>query len=461
MNRLVLFLAGSLVLHGLAACNWRYCAGNPDDDCRKSWDANTGPELCKGNSDCRAPTGVCDLQATMMCVQCTTSQAAACSGVTPVCDLEVMMCVQCTTSQAGACSGATPLCISNQCQKCTAHAQCSASNVCLPDGSCADAEQVAYVAMSGSGSACTKTSPCGTLDAGLKKHKPFVKFASGTVADTSATTIDGQAVTIFADQGARLSRTSAGVILQVQNDGADVQIFDLEIAGATGLGNAAIAVSNPNGGTPKLALTRVTVDGNQGLGVSATAGTLTLSRSIVSGNDSGGISVSGPSSIFDISESFIIHNGRATNQPSVVGGAALATVAAGSRFEWNTVAFNESDGSLFRGGVSCTVALATATGNLIYHNTEPDGSGGIKTDATTQNNSAGCQYGNTIAIATDPGNLGFRSPLVMPFDFRLTSMSPRTVIDAGGLCSGQDFDGQSRPIGAACDLGADEYQPAP
>jgi hypothetical protein len=293
----------------------------------------------------------------------------------------------------------------------------------------------------------------------VKANKPTVKIAAGTVADTKTTTIDGKAVTILADPGAQLGRANAGVILQVQNDGAGVKIFDLEVTGGTGPANAAISI--PNGGAPKLTLTRVTVDGNQGVGISAAAGTLTVLQSTIINNAGGGISVTGATSIFDISESFIVRNGGATNQPSLIGGAALTTVTAGSRFEWNTVAFNESDGSTFRGGVSCNVSLATAAGNLIYHNTEPDGAGGVKTDATTQRNAVGCQYGNTLAVATDPGNLGFKSPLVMPFDFHLSSTSPATVVNAAGACSGNDFDGQARPIGGACDFGADEYSPGP
>src|SRR5436190_11110239 len=100
----------------VASCsNHHYCAGNPLDDCRLMWDARIeidAANTCSGNTDCNAPTTVCDLSATMMCVQCTTSD--------------------------NPCPSAMPLCIANQCQKCTAHTQCTASNVCLPDGSCAD-----------------------------------------------------------------------------------------------------------------------------------------------------------------------------------------------------------------------------------------------------------------------------------------------------------------------------------
>src|SRR6185436_17027724 len=194
--------------------------------------------------------GVCDLNGTKMCVQC----------------LEDTFCATATPDK--------PLCKNRTCAICTKHAEC-ASNVCLPDGRCADETMVAYVAEGGSGSDCAKATPCGTLAAGILKMRPLVKVASGTLSDMDVTTIDGT-VKIFADGGAKLDRTRDGVILEVR-DSADVQIFDLQISGATGSTSGA-AVSLPNGGAPKLTLTRVKIEGNQGVGLKVDAGTLIMSR---------------------------------------------------------------------------------------------------------------------------------------------------------------------------------------
>src|SRR5690606_34580854 len=125
----------------------------------------------------------------------------------------------------------------------------------------------------------------------------------------------------------------------------------------------------------------------------------------------------------------------------------------------NTVAFNQSSGAVYRGGVSCTGAMVTANGNLIYRNSEADGAGGFKTDSSTQHNTPGCQFGNSLAVAMDAANLGFKSPASVPFDFHLTAASPSTVVDAGGACTGVDVDGDMRPFGTACDIGADELRP--
>jgi hypothetical protein len=53
----------------------------------------------------------------------------------------------------------------------------------------------------------------------------------------------------------------------------------------------------------------------------------------------------------------------------------------------------------------------------------------------------------------------FAHPNGPPFDYHLTAASPSTIVDAAGSCTGTDFDGDARPVGAACDLGADERKP--
>lgn len=458
--------------------NEKFCRANTGDpQCRQAYpdaapDVPDAPPTCTASSECAPPTGVCDLAGSRLCVACTLAE--------------------------NPCSGATPACVSNQCAKCTEHAQCSTSNVCLPDGTCADPalDQVAYVRAGETGKMCTQAAPCGTLDDALKINKLYVKMESGTVADNKITSIDGKTVTIFAEHDASLGRTGPGVILEIRNN-ADVTIYDLKITGATG------AVTDPaisilNGGAPKLSLTRVTVDGNQGVGISATAGTLTISQTTVSDNTGGGISASGGTLMvsqstislnagggisttggtlsvsrsnitanpkggisvgaggasFDITNNFITYNGTAGGLgASQVGGASLLPNTAGSRFERNTVALNQSDGSIFSGGVTCTGLMVSALGNIAYGNIE-----GASTTDLTQLRGA-CHFGNTLARGAIAGDLGFKSPRAGTFDFHLTPASPALVVDAAGACTGLDFDGDTRPSGAACDLGADELTP--
>ncbi len=406
---------------------------------------------CRGDQDCEGATPVCDLDGTRACVQCTTSKPAACVSTTPVCNAD------------------------NTCRRCSDHADC-ASRVCLPDGSCATEASVAYVAPGGSSSECSLAAPCPTLDAALKRTLPFVKVAAGLVKDNKTTTIDGQAVTIFADRGATLDRDGDGPILQIQSDGADVKIFDLVIKGATGGAGGDGIDLTPNGGSPKLSITRVTIGDNQGLGLSASGGSLAITQSTVSGNDGGGVSVSGGSltlsqstisenrgggvsatgtnTTFDITNNIVTYNGVATGSGATqVGGLSLLPNTLGSRFERNTVAFNKCNGAIFRGGVTCVGEMVSALGNIVYGNTE----GAVTSNGTQLSGS--CVFGNSLALGSVAGDLGFKSPVTDPLDFHLTANSPASVVDAAGPCAGTDFDGDARPVGNACDLGADERKP--
>ncbi|MBA3540132.1 MAG: right-handed parallel beta-helix repeat-containing protein, partial [Deltaproteobacteria bacterium] len=200
----------------------------------------------------------------------------------------------------------------------------------MPDGSCAAETDVAYVTVAGTGTTCTKVAPCGTLDNGIKANKSVVKIASGLIKDNKTTPIDAKAVTILADLGAKLDRDGDGAILNVSSSGADVKIYDLEITGASGVAGANGIDLSPNGGMPKMTLTRVKVYGNQGVGISASGGFLTVSQSTISSNVGGGIYVGGSGATFNITNNFIFRNGDQDN--GVYGGINIAVAsAAGSR----------------------------------------------------------------------------------------------------------------------------------
>jgi hypothetical protein len=398
-----------------------YCPGAPRNNCLELDASNA----CASNQDCSGATAVCDVAGSQMCVQCTPSD--------------------------NPCTAAAPVCMANQCQKCTQHAQCATtSNVCSPEGVCEISEQVAYIQAGGTGKPnCTKDAPCGTLAEGLNTGRPIVKLATGTVADNKTTTIDGIAVTILADPGAKLDRTNDGVILEIKNSGADAKVYDLAITGGTGMATDP-AISISSGGAPKLSLTRVTVGGNQGLGISATAGALTISQSTISGNTGGGIAISGAQ--FDITNSFIVSNGGVS---SPFGGVSLAQIGNGARkFEFNTVSNNGGvDGSVI--GVVCSLVTQpiVLSNNIVYANQI----GGTRTQvggamcSWTYSNIGPDMIAGTGNISADPL---FVNPTQGNFHIPATSPA-RDVADPAATIA-VDFDGDARPQATRRDMGADE-----
>jgi hypothetical protein len=307
--------------------------GDNDLDCFDHPD-NTGcppPSTsgCTSDLQCPAPNGVCDTTKGM-CVPCTSAKATACVDTTPVCGSD------------------------DRCRACEAHDECP-SSACLPEGSCAIENQVAYVAPGGSGTTCGRDSPCGTLAAALGTGKPVIKMAVGLVKDTQTTTIDGRAVTIVAEPGAVLSRDGVGVVLEILGGGADVQIADLEITGQTGAFSSAIEIEiGANGGMPKLTLIRTLIEANQGDGISLFGGVLRAIQSTISLNQGDGIlSIGG---LLTVTQSMISENkfdGIFSN-----GGSLTVTQS--------TISANQVDGIGIGGGSLTVVTQSTISENQGY-----------------------------------------------------------------------------------------------
>ena len=475
----------------------QYCEQHPEtDECHQEYpDADT---KCRSNTSCMTPTSVCDLTGSMMCVQCVApDQTSACPGTTPACDVDHTCvqcvapdqlsactgptpacatdhtCVQCVApDQTSACTGSTPVCgpshtcvqciapdqtasctgiaplcgADQTCHPCTKHQDCSMSNACLPDGSCAQADQVAYVdPMLGSGNTCSKASPCKKVDDALKTSRPIVKL-TGMIDE--AVRINNQAVTLLAEPGTQLTRTGPGAILTI--DGSSVvQVVDLAIVNGSTI--TGVGISLPLGNTCALSLLRATVAGNTGGGISATGGSLTISRSTITGNTQHGISVSGGQ--FDISNCLIAGNGGPLTS---LGGVRFDQTSSGTRrFDFNTVTNNASaDGNVV--GVLCTAVAQSITfsNNIIYANQI----GGTRTQVGGTNcNWRFSDIGDAVA---GTGNLNV-DPLFVDSprsNFHLQSGSPvKDKADSSSTVN-VDIDGDTRPQGAGFDMGADEIK---
>ncbi len=142
--------------------------------------ANTGA--------CRAPTGVCHVEASR-CVQCNAN--SDCAGDTPICELSTRTCrrcmtdmdcggdtpacgpagrcVQCTPTSSNACRAPTSVCngMTNRCVQCTENAQCSGNTpvcdnnmcrACRGDMDCTGRAGTPACAMTGACVQCTPAS---------------------------------------------------------------------------------------------------------------------------------------------------------------------------------------------------------------------------------------------------------------------------------------------------------------
>jgi len=288
--------------------------------------------------------------------------------------------------------------------------------------------------------------PCTSVAKALATNRPYVKFI-GAIDEGATVTVDGHNVTFLAEPGAKLARTSNGIVLEVKGT-SKVTIYDLEISG--GSGAQGIGISMPPGNTAMLSIVRAKVIGNAGGGISASGGALNVSQSTISGNTGGGISVTGAGATFDITNNFIYRNGNNTNAST--GGVDIGVAAPGaSRLEFNTIVDNQAtSGSLNAGGVRCSATTFAAPNNIIVRNLV----GASTTDSNAQTLGS-CTYPTSTVASTVTG-LAFVRPDATPFDYHLTAGSSAIDQATTPTTVTFDVDGDARPQGVAPDIGADE-----
>lgn len=408
----------------------------------------------------------------------------------PVCDQPAGVCVQCTDGDRAACTGSTPACVENACAPCTEHAQCG-SNVCKPDGGCADPSEVAYASDRGTDNVdCTKERPCTRVSAALETLKPYVKL-SGTFYEPVNVNVS-RVVTMLADPGATLSGTrilTQDSTLQL-GSGSQVLIYDLEISGSqmangirTPVGNAILelhrvsVLNNQLSGismdTGSLRMVECRISGNKGSGVRSTTADVTIERSVFSANGGGvsiGVSMAPAASNstlltvkqsiflgngggirsfgtqFDITNNIIANNGD--QDENAIGGVALAAEGGTQRFEFNTVVNN-----LYHEGVRCTSSsgiMPVFPNNIVYGNSPRQISGCVWTYSNIGPgaDTPGIGNKNVDPLFVDPANGDYHLQAASLLE-NAADPSATTMID---------IDGDPRPQDVAPDIGADEIR---
>lgn len=371
-----------------------------------------------------------------------------CSVATPVCDTATKICVECTTSEASECTSTTPVCKADACVACTVNADCS-SSACLPDGSCGDDSNVAYVDPGGTdNTTCTKATPCTKVSKALATTRPYVNFHGST--DEAVTVNAGRHVTFLADPGAAITRSvGVGAIITVADDSTVLQIFDLTIRNApnnsSGFG---IAIQSASG-SPSILLQRATISNNPGGGVTTSSGTLTVKQSTIIGNAGGGISLSATS--FDLQNNVITNNGSGT---TVYGGILISQLGSGAHnLAFNTIANNVAQTGFTSGATFQLISAAvTFSNNIIYGNTSMQVAGTNVSNAYSDiGPDAAAGTGN---ISTDPQFVNAAQK-----NYHILSGSPCKDAADPAASLAVDIDGDARPQGLRSDIGADEYKP--
>jgi hypothetical protein len=418
-----------LLLFALAGCETRsakYCAANPDDPAcggmNQGSDSNTSS--C---GECTAPRPFCDPN--NECVQCITTPDCDATGTAPVCDQEV-------------------------CRGCTAHSEC-ASNACLPNGACGTDDDVAYVdpvmGVDGGNKDCNKATPCKSIAAAIAAKKPNIKL-TGVIDEPVAT---DKALTFISDPGTRLTASTGPAIFTVMGGAAaDVKVFDLAIGGDVTVATTDVTmlcVSMASMG--KLAMTNVQIAHCSLGGVTVAMGDLTMSRSHVFLNRGGGIYMLATANTFNISNTFVVHNGDAVT--GTVPGVWLTAASTPNTFDFNTVADNQikTTAAVGAAGVEIDLQPPFVFTNIIgTHNTRGS-------STPTEDDTFGAGGVATSFVGADIASVGFTDTENEPFQYTLKIGS--VAIDHGTTPSAIDLDqkGVKRPQQSGKDQGADEFKP--
>lgn len=382
--------------------------------------------------------------------------------------------VPCTT---GSDCGGTTCGSDGVCTACTSDSACD-SGVCGLFGDCADPSEVAYVSQGGGGSDCTEAAPCSTITTAIATQRPYVVI-SGTIYDNVI--LNGQenlaSEELIGSGNAAVVSATGGPTLSVV--GADNHFPLLEVKRLTisngGIDQNSVGIQDTNA---MILLDHVTITGNQGGGIAMSGGTAHISSSTITNNVGGGIrmidgslqldastiaenqggGIELTSSTFEIESNYIVRNGGKADT-DLVGGVLVRQLAdadsedAASVLAFNTITGNAA-GMNQTSGVACEAVDEPVIfdSNIIYAN-DTLGTGtqfGGATCAATYSDIGGGAPG-TGNFDADPQFVHLRG------DYHLLPTSP---------CIGRgdptptffvypDFDGDPRPAGSA-DVGADQ-----
>ena len=372
-------------------------------------------------------------------------------------------------SCAGGCPNSEPICDdgTSTCRGCVADAECPSAACQESTGACSEAGSAIYVATTGTdGGACTRGAPCASITYALTQvaaGRGFIAVAAGTYQDSFrvpanvATTLSGPsqdataAEIDYAATGSGIDHVveitgSATVVVEGLTIANDPHVEGVRMSATNGtLQMSRVVVASCAGGLDlrgAVTISQGNIHDNTGIGISFSNGELDVERSVVRGN-SAGVQIS--TGDVTVQNSFLVQND--SHAVTITGGA-------NTKLSFDTIADNESGGSDSDMAISCGSA---GTGPLLADSIIANNGNG-----TSQVGCGGVQYVATTGDPNGPGGLPvmYAGLFVNPSlgDYHLVpNAKPVDRADPSATLT-IDFDGQVRPQGPRCDIGADEAQ---
>jgi hypothetical protein len=407
--------------------------------------------MCTADTDCsgRAASEAVCLTSTGACVQCDETNVQATPGQAED---------ECPAPQMAVCDGDT-----HTCRACEEHSECF-SGVC-DAGTCVAQANVIYLSPAadggtdgGSNDCLSASTGCLTLHYAISKvtaTRKYIVFKPSATPypvrnNTDRADFNGVVAHVIG-YGAEVRRMGAdGMVIEVRG-GSNVTIEGLKVANATNSGSGfGILVASSE---LTLFEARIQDNASTGISVSGSGASLRSTRSIISGNDGGGILVS--AAPFVIINNFIVNNGDAN---SGVAGLNLLSSGATSVLEFNTIVDNRAQSGVE--DVDCTNNMLTARNNIVHGAAGETRIGGTCVFRNTLYGPDGTISGTGNVLVADKTTYRFMSPSDYHID---PAASPASVVigaaDSAGLTGEMlfDIDGQARAAGASTvEVGADE-----